>query len=193
MKDMLGQVEPLIPALRRYARALVHNRTAADALVEDCLRRAVSRWYQRGDGNVRAWLFTILHGLTIGQFRLDPSIAQIGQGAGRHCSIEHGSIEHGSIEKGNEDGFGEATTQDQSLICQMVLNKLAHLPIEQQAVLLLVGVEDLSYADTAKVLAVPVGTVMSWLSRTRVRLHQEVEGTAIDRQSNVVSIRSAKE
>lgn len=181
MKDMLGQVEPLIPALRRYARALVHNRPAADALVEDCLRRAVSGWYQR-DGNVRVWLFTILHGLAVGQFRLDPAIGQFPQGAGRH----------GPIEK-SEDGFGEAAAQDRSLICQFALSKLANLPIEQQAVLLLVAVEDLSYVDTAKVLTVPVGTVLSWLSRTRARLHQEVEGAAIDRPSNVVSIRSAKE
>jgi len=47
MKDMLLQVEPLIPALRRYARALVRNRANADDLVQDCLERAVSRWYQR--------------------------------------------------------------------------------------------------------------------------------------------------
>ena len=46
-EDMLLQVEPLIPALRRYARALVRNRATADDLVQDCLERAVSRWHQR--------------------------------------------------------------------------------------------------------------------------------------------------
>jgi len=176
MKDMMVQVEPLVPALRRYARALVHNRAAADDLVQDCLQRAVSRWGRRGDGNVRAWLFTILHNLAIGQLGEAPT-------RGRH----------GLIEKSNEDGSGGAAALEQSLIYQAVLSKLANLPIEQQAVLLLVAVEDLSYADTAKVLAIPVGTVMWRLSRTRVRLHQEVEGTSIDRPSNVVSIRSAKE
>ena len=54
MQDMLVQVEPLIPALRRYARALVRNRATADDLVQDCLERAVSRWHQRRDGGVRA-------------------------------------------------------------------------------------------------------------------------------------------
>ena len=176
MKDMLVQVEPLVPALRRYARALVHNRAAADDLVQDCLQRAVSRWCRRGDGNVRAWLFTILHNLAVGQLCEAPT-----RGG------------HGLIEKSNEDGCGGAAALDQSLIYQAVLNKLANLPIEQQAVLLLVAVEDLSYADTAKVLSIPVGTVMWRLSRTRVRLRQEVEGTSIDRPSNVVSIRSAKE
>ena len=59
MKDMLVQVEPLIPALRRYARALVRNRANADDLVQDCLERAVSRWHQRRDGSVRAWLLFV--------------------------------------------------------------------------------------------------------------------------------------
>jgi DNA-directed RNA polymerase specialized sigma24 family protein len=54
MKDMLLQVEPVIPALRRYARALVRNRANADDLVQECLERAVSHWYQRRDGDVRA-------------------------------------------------------------------------------------------------------------------------------------------
>src|SRR5260370_34343910 len=58
MKAMLLQVDPLIPALRRYARALVRNRANADDLVQDCLERAVSRWHRRRDGAVRAWLFT---------------------------------------------------------------------------------------------------------------------------------------
>ena len=58
MKDMLLQIEPLIPALRRYARALPRGRAAADDLVQDCLERAVSRWHRRRDGAVRAWLFT---------------------------------------------------------------------------------------------------------------------------------------
>jgi DNA-directed RNA polymerase specialized sigma24 family protein len=69
MKDMLVQVEPLIPALRRYARALVRNRATADDLVQDCLERAVRRWHQHRDGEVRAWLFTILHNLAVDQFR----------------------------------------------------------------------------------------------------------------------------
>ena len=69
MNDMLLQVEPLIPALRRYARALMRNRAAADDLVQDCLERAVSRWQQRRDGSIRAWLFTILHNLAVDQFR----------------------------------------------------------------------------------------------------------------------------
>ena len=53
MDDMLRQVEPLIPALRRYARALVRNAAAADDLVQDCLERAVSHWHQQRDSDPR--------------------------------------------------------------------------------------------------------------------------------------------
>ena len=176
MKDMLVQIEPLIPALRRYARSLVRNRAAADNLVQDCLERAVSHWYQRRDGSVRSWLFTILHNLVINQFR------QLAM-RGRHVRLD----------EVNEDDFGEAAAQEQRLTYQDVLNKLAKLPKDQQAVLLLVAVEDLSYADATKVLDIPVGTVMSRLSRARQRLQQYIEGTSIDEPSNIVSIRSAKE
>ena len=172
MKDMLAQVEPLIPALRRYARALMRNRAAADDLVQDCLERAVSRWHQRRDGSVRAWLFTILHNLAVTQFRQAAA-------RGRHMPIDDAS----------EQELVSAAAQEQGLIFQDVLGKLAKLPEEQRAVLLLVAVEDLSYADAATVLNVPVGTVMSRLSRARERLQQEMDGVA---PGNVVALRSVK-
>ncbi|AWM09055.1 sigma-70 family RNA polymerase sigma factor [Bradyrhizobium symbiodeficiens] len=172
MKDMLVQVEPLIPSLRRYARALMRDRTTADDLVQDCLERAVSRWHQRRDGSVRAWLFTILHNLAVTQFRQAAT-------RGRHMPIDDAG----------ERELASAAAQEHRLIYQDVLNKLARLPEEQRAVLLLVAVEDFSYADAAKLLDVPVGTVMSRLSRARERLQQELEGAA---PGNVVELRSMK-
>ena len=66
MNDMVHLIEPLIPALRRYARTLVRDRFAADDLVQDCLERAVSRWHQRRrDGDPRTWVFSILHNLAV--------------------------------------------------------------------------------------------------------------------------------
>src|SRR5947207_15870605 len=99
MKDMLLQVEPLIPALRRYARALVRNRANADDLVQDCLERAVSRWDQRRDGEVRAWLFTILQHLAVNQLR---------QSAARGRP--------GTIDETHEGHFREAAGQEQELM-----------------------------------------------------------------------------
>ena len=175
MNDMLHQVEPLIPALRRYARALVRNRAAADDLVQDCLERAVSRWHQRRDADARSWLFTILHNLAINQFRRAAA-------RGKHVTID----------ETNEDNFGQDAVQEQKLIYQDVLNKLAKLPEDQRAVLLLVAVEDLSYADAAKVLNIPLGTVMSRLSRARERLQQEIEGAGDGAPKNVVQLRSLR-
>lgn len=171
MKDMLVQVEPLIPALRRYARALMRNRANADDLVQDCLERAVSRWHQRRDGNVRSWLFAILHNLATDRFRQASS-------RGRHVSIE----------EAGEGEFQGGAVQEHRLMYLDVLDKLAKLPEEQRAVLLLVAVEDLSYADAAKVLNIPIGTVMSRLSRARERLQQELDGVA-GAQGNVVILR----
>jgi RNA polymerase sigma-70 factor (ECF subfamily) len=172
MKDMLVQVEPLIPALRRYARALVRDRTIADDLVQDCLERAVSRWYQRRDGSVQAWLFTILHNLAVTQFRRTTA-------RGRHMPIDDAG----------ERELVSAAAQEHRLIYQDVLNKLARLPEEQRAVLLLVAVEDFSYAEAAEMLSIPIGTVMSRLSRARERLQQEIDGAE---PRNVVALRSVK-
>ena len=175
MNDMLRLVEPVIPALRRYARALVHNRAAADDLVQDCLERAVSNWEQLREADARPWLFTILHNLAVNQFRRQAS-------RGKHIAIE----------EANEDDFGQDAVQEQKLMYQDVLDKLARLPEDQRAVLLLVAVEDLSYAEAANVLDIPVGTVMSRLSRARERLQQEIDGTADGAPKNVVQLRSMK-
>ena len=174
MNDMLRLVEPAIPALRRYARALVRDRATADDLVQDCLERAISHWNQRREGDPRPWLFTILHNLAVNQFRRSAR-------RGRHIAIDEAS----------EDDFGQDAVQEQKLMYQDVLDKLARLPEEQRAVLLLVAVEDLSYADTARVLDIPIGTVMSRLSRARERLQQDIEGSA-DGAPNVVQLRSMK-
>ena len=175
MSDMLRLVEPVIPALRRYARALVHNRAAADDLVQDCLERAVSNWEQLREADARPWLFTILHNLAVNQFRRSAS-------RGKHITID----------EANEDDFGQDAVQEQKLIYQDVLDKLARLPDDQRAVLLLVAVEDLSYADTARALDIPIGTVMSRLSRAREKLQQEIEGSADGAPKNVVQLRSMK-
>jgi RNA polymerase sigma-70 factor (ECF subfamily) len=172
---MMLLVEPLIPALRRYARALVRNHATADDLVQDCLERAVSRWHQRREGDPRPWLFTILHNLAVNQFRQAKTRGQ-----------------HVTIEETSENDLGQDAVQERKLMYQDVLNKLARLPEDQRAVLLLIAVEDLSYADAAKVLNIPVGTVMSRLSRARERLQQEIEGTANAAPANVVPLRSMK-
>ena len=115
MNDMLMQVEPLIPALRRYARALLRDPAAADDLVQDCLERAVSHWQQRRDGSIRSWLFAILHNLAVNQFRQSAA-------RGRHVTID----------ETNEAEFGQDAVQEQKLMYRDILNKLAKLPEDQR-------------------------------------------------------------
>lgn len=158
MKDMLSQIEPLIPALRRYARTLLRDRSAADDLVQDCLERAVSHWSQRKNANARAWIFTILHNLAMTRLR-SSSIRP------RHIAIEDEQ----------DDTFAQAPAQEDGLRYRELLQALDRLPEEQKSVLLLATVEGLSYVETAAVLAIPLGTVMSRLSRARERLLTEMD------------------
>lgn len=154
--DMTRLIAPVIPALRRYARALLRDSAAADDLVQDCLERAVGRWQQRRpDGDARAWIFAILHNLAMTRLR---------RASGRGRAVP--------IEEAGEGDLAHPAAQEDQLRYAEVLGALSQLPEEQRAVLLLVGVEDLSYAEAAKALDIPVGTVMSRLSRARERLHQ---------------------
>jgi RNA polymerase sigma factor (sigma-70 family) len=175
MNDMLLLIEPQIPALRRYARALVRNPATADDLVQDCLERAVSRWHQRREGDPRPWLFAILHNLAVSQFR---------QFATRGAHVE--------LDATSEQDLRQDAVQESKLMYQDVLDKLASLPEDQRSVLLLVAVEDLSYSEAAKVLNVPIGTVLSRLSRARERLQQELEGTTKNAHGSPVQLRSVK-
>jgi RNA polymerase sigma-70 factor (ECF subfamily) len=149
--DRARLIEEQIPALRRYAFALVRDHDAADDLVQDCLERALSRWYlRRAEGDLRAWLFTILRNLYINAYR-----ARKRRGIGTEIEEAQSSI---------------APEQESGLQARDVLAAIDQLPEEQKSLLLLIGVEDLSYEQAARVLAIPIGTVMSRLSRARQRL-----------------------
>ena len=161
MADPGPLIEPLIPALRRYAYALRRDHAAADDLVQDTLERALLHWSsRRSDGNLRAWLFTILRNLHIGSRR---------QAQRRGTTVE---IEEADLPD-------TAAGPDSMLETRDVLAALDQLPEEQKSLLLLVGVEDFSYEEAARILDVPVGTVMSRLSRARKRLRSIVEGDRV--------------
>lgn len=157
MADPGPLIEPHIPALRRYAFALLRDRDRADDLVQDTLERALSRWLlRRADGDVRAWLFAILRNLHVSNWRRDR----------RHAGDR--TIDDAAMP-------GVAARQDAALEVQDVLAALEHLPEEQKSLLLLVVVEDFSYDEAARILGMPIGTVMSRLSRARQKLRSIVE------------------
>jgi len=151
-----------IPSLRRYARALTGDAWMADDLVQDTLERACSRWRLWVAGSdLRAWLFTLMHNIFVNQVRR--SLRQAAPG---------GTVSVDDVE--NELAAPEAGTA-QSLDLQRCLLRL---PEDQRAVLLLVSLEDLSYEEVARITGVPVGTVMSRLSRARSRLRELMDGPA---------------
>jgi RNA polymerase sigma factor (sigma-70 family) len=146
-----------LPRLRRYARAMVGNRAAADDLVQDTLEKAWVKVHQwRAGSDLRAWLFSIMHNLRVDQLRR-PGL---------------------STSSMDDDLFEVPTraTQHDRLEVQDLESALARLPQEQREVLLLVALEEMSYGQVASVLGVPTGTVMSRLSRGRERLRLILDG-----------------
>jgi RNA polymerase sigma-70 factor (ECF subfamily) len=141
-----------IPRLRRYARALTGDRARADDLVQDTLERAMIKFHLWQPGSdLRAWMFTIMHNIFINQLR--------GQPAGVSAGLEN-----------EANQVAVRATQSDRLEIRDLDAALLRLPDEQREVLLLIGLEQLSYSETAAILNVPAGTVMSRLSRARERL-----------------------
>jgi RNA polymerase sigma-70 factor (ECF subfamily) len=172
-----------IPRLRRYARALTGNRDAADDLTQDTLERA---WVKRalwhagaGDpaGSLRAWLFAVMHNVfvnTVRRMKTTESLDVVGDTA----------VEMAATNASAETGAAVREIQI----------ALRRLPDDQREVILLVGLEQLSYAEAAFALEVPIGTVMSRLSRGRERLRQLLDesGTQESRTSGPSTLRRVK-
>lgn len=156
-----------IPRLRRYARALLGERTAADDLVQDTLECAWSRQGQwRAGSNLRAWLFGIMHNLRVDQLRRPNPMLQ---------SVDAEEVE-----------LPTRATQSDAIEVNDLEAALRQLPEEQRDVLLLVAVEEMSYADVATTLAIPIGTVMSRLARGREKLRLIMDGQATVTKLRVV-------
>jgi RNA polymerase sigma factor (sigma-70 family) len=146
-----------LPGLRRYARALTGEAWAADDLVQDTLERACAKWRLWVIGtDLRAWLFTLMHNLYLNQRRA--------------AKVRLNSV---NIEDVEAELHAPASGADDRLDLGRCLQRL---PADQRAVLLLVTLEDMSYEETARILAIPLGTVMSRLSRARSRLRELMDG-----------------
>ncbi len=147
-----------IPRLRRYARVLTGDVNRADDLVQETLARA---WQKRSlwaaGSDLRAWLFTVMHNVFVNQRAL-----------ARHEKL------HVSLD-GDDDG-GEAwqipvrAMQYTRVELLELMEHVGRLPVDQREVLLLAVIEEMRYEEIASTLAIPVGTVMSRLSRGREKL-----------------------
>lgn len=147
-----------IPRLRRYARALTGDRSRADDLVQDTLERALVKFHLwQPESDLRAWLFTIMHNVFVNQVRSSLS--------GMTMALDDETVLPSM-----------RATQSDRLEVRDLQQALLRVPEEQRKVLLLVGIEQMTYEEAAGVLGIPIGTVMSRLSRARERLRALLAG-----------------
>lgn len=156
----------LIPRLRRYARALAGDRASADDLVQDTLERAWAKLhlYRRGT-DLRAWLFTVMHNVHVNRVRAARSTDPL---------------------EDEMPELAQRASQGDGLVVRDLDRSIARLPDEQRAVLLLVTLEELSYEEVARTLAIPIGTVMSRLSRAREKMRAMMAGASAAAKLKVV-------
>lgn len=159
LEDIGRRMTACIGSLRRYARALLGDRSAADDLVQDTFDRAWSRlasW--REDSDMRPWLFSIMHNLHVDQLR-----------RGRLATVPADMLEEEMLQ------VSVRATHNDNLELRDLDAALQRLPQEQREVLLLVGLEEMSYAEAAAVLGITPGNVAARLSRARDKLRSLLE------------------
>jgi RNA polymerase sigma factor (sigma-70 family) len=142
MSDFHLLLEEQIPALMRYTRALTRDADQASELIEDTVMTALAHQREWRNGtDIRVWLLTIAHDLRDNPFRQ---------------SVH------------SENGLDRDPT---ALLTLSDLDRaMGQLPEEQRAIILLIGLENLSYAETASILRIPVSTMRSRLARARAGL-----------------------
>jgi RNA polymerase sigma-70 factor (ECF subfamily) len=161
--DFLTELEGCMPGLRRYARALLRDSDQADDLVQDCLERAISRRHLwRGGPSLRAWLFRIMHNLYANEIRARRSRPTLEPLDPAHQLPDESAAPLGRV------------------ALHEMERALAQLSEEQRQVVLMVSLTGMSYTDCATALNLPLGTVMSRLSRGRERLRQLLDGEPED-------------
>lgn len=158
--DIDDQLRELMPRLRRFARWLTRDASHADDLVQSTLERALSRWNSRRDDTaLRPWLFAIAYRQFLDSKRRARRYAGMLELFGRGAQAEQPSLER-------------------EVVAQSIIQALDRLPEKQRLLLLWVSVEGLSYREVANLLDVPIGTVMSRLSRARAALRRLGDGEA---------------
>lgn len=169
MDDRRRSILAEIPRLRRYARALLRDRDAADDLVQDTLERALGHMdnWRTGD-NPRRWLFTIMHNLFVDQMR---------KARRRDAAM---------LPLDASEAQATPAHQIDGIASREILDALQAISPERRAALLIVAVEGFSYAEAADMLGVPAGTLMSRISRGREELRALLDGEARRRAIRIV-------
>lgn len=162
-------IVPEMAFLARVARSMSRSGAEADDLAQDTLVKAF-RAMDRFDGrHPRAWLARIARNTAINRDQRNREFLLSGDA--------------GVVEPAPEPG-GASGPEDlviEGEVDEILKRALDELPPAFRVVVQLVDVEELTYRDTAEVLDIPVGTVMSRLHRARKRLRSVLQGTHLDR------------
>jgi RNA polymerase sigma-70 factor (ECF subfamily) len=159
--DLTERIVGLLPRLRRFALTLTRRWEDADDLVQATVERALTRlggW--REDTRLDSWLFKMMQNLWIDQARAR--------------RVRGGDTVGGDAELALLPGVDGRPVMEARLTLRATLEAVMQLPEDQRAVILLVVVEGFSYREAADVLGVPIGTVMSRVSRARAALEDKV-------------------
>lgn len=161
-RELIREIEASRARLYRMAYAWCHDPALADDLAQETLARGLARVEQlRESEKVGGWLFSILHRCWIDHLR------------GKRDDLDESALTDVAADEPGPDGVAE-----RSQTVGRVRQAVATLPIGQRQVVTLVDLEELSYAEVAEVLAIPIGTVMSRLCRARAALRQLLEPVA---------------
>ncbi len=155
---MKEQLTTLIPAIRRFAYSLTGSRDDADDLLQNTLMRVLDRDVPE-DVELLKWCFRVCRNLWIDDYRARRTRLR----AANDPQLWGDQVVDG------------ASAIHDSIRLEEVNAALARLPHQQRAIISLVALEGLSYKDVASTLEIPLGTVMSRLSRARASLQQQLK------------------
>jgi RNA polymerase sigma-70 factor (ECF subfamily) len=161
-----AQILALLPQLRRYSRSLTHSDAESEDLLQDCVEKALTNRAQWRGANIRAWAYRIMTNL--------------------HLNARRAVARRPAVALEEAETVPENTALPDPLERNRLVQALEILPKEARVVLMLVVVEGHSYQEVAEILAIPIGTVMSRLSRARQMLRQRLQ------EENVIPLRSPR-
>ena len=153
----------LLPQLRRYSRSLTRSDSDSEDLLQDCVEKVLVHGSEWRGGSFKSWVYRIMTNL--------------------HLNTRRSLARRPSSPLDEAEGLAAAAAPDDPLQRRRLMQALDSLPADGRAVLMLVVVEGHAYQEAAEILQVPVGTVMSRLSRARQALRERL------REDNVVAIR----
>jgi RNA polymerase sigma-70 factor, ECF subfamily len=161
-----ARILALLPQLRRYSRSLTRSDTESEDLLQDCVEKALVYRSQWRGTNFKAWAYRIMTNL--------------------HLNTRRARTNHPSVTIDENEIEDVAMTAGDPLESRRLIRSLASLPAEFRIVLTLIVVEGYAYQEVADMLDIPIGTVMSRLSRARHILREKM------REENVIPLRRPK-